>query len=65
MGGRTSAYRVLVWKPEGNRPLVGPRRKWENDIKEVGWDGVNWIDLAQGRDKWRAVLNALLHLRVS
>jgi hypothetical protein len=60
MGERSGAYRALVGKPEGRRPLGRPRRKWEDNIKmdlrEVGWDGADWIDLAQDRDRWRAVL---------
>jgi hypothetical protein len=52
MGERRGAYRVLMWKPEGNRPLSRPRRRWENnikiDLKEFDREGVNWIDLDQG-----------------
>jgi hypothetical protein len=66
MGERRGAYRVLVGKPEGRRPLGRPRRKWENNIKmdlrEVGWRGVDWIDLAQDRDRWRAPLNNVINL---
>jgi len=64
MGENRSSCRVLVGKPEGNRPLAGPRRRWENDIKEIGWEDVNWIDLAQYRYEWRVVLNATMDLRV-
>jgi hypothetical protein len=53
---------------EGNRPLGRPRRKWENNIKmdlqKVGWEGMDWIDLAQNRDRWRALVNAVISLRV-
>jgi hypothetical protein len=58
----------LVRKPEGKRPLVRPRRRWEDNIKmalqEVGW-GMVWIDVAQDRDRWRALVNAAMNLRVS
>jgi hypothetical protein len=70
MGERRGAYRVLVGKPEGRRPLGRPRRRWENiikiDLKEVGWGGggMDWINLAQDRDRWRAVVNTVMNLRV-
>jgi hypothetical protein len=58
----------LVGKPEGKRPLGRPRRRWENgirmDLKELGLGGVNWIRLGQDRDRWRAVLGAVMNLRV-
>ena len=57
----TSAYRVLVRKPEGRRPLERPRRKWKQ--KKLDWDTV-WIDLAQDTDRWRAVVDAVMNLRV-
>jgi hypothetical protein len=61
MGEKRNAYRLLVGKPEGKRPLGRPRRRWVDNIKmdllETGWGGVNWIGLAQDRDKWRVVLN--------
>jgi hypothetical protein len=57
-----------VGKPEGKRPLGRPRRRWENnirmDLKEIGWGGMDWIDLAQDRDQWRAVVNTGMNLRV-
>jgi hypothetical protein len=57
MGERRGAYRALVGKPKGRRPLERPRRRWEDNIKidlrEVGWEDVDWIDLAQDRDRWR------------
>jgi hypothetical protein len=53
--GEKNAYRILVGKPEGNRPLGRPRRRWENnnrmDLREIGWGGMDWIDLAQYRDQ--------------
>jgi hypothetical protein len=65
---RRNAYRILVGKPEGKRPLGRPRHRWVDNIKmdlrEVGWDGRDWIDLAQDRDRWRAYVNAVMNLRV-
>jgi hypothetical protein len=57
-----------VGKPEGKRPLERPRRRWVDnikmDIEEDGWGGVDWIGLAQDRDKWRALVNSVINLRV-
>jgi hypothetical protein len=68
MGEKRNAYRLLVRKPEGKRPLGRPRCRWVGNIKmdllEIGWCGVDWIGLAQDRDKWRALLNAVMNLRV-
>jgi hypothetical protein len=68
MGERRGAYRALVGKPEGSRPLGRPRRRWEDNIKlhlrEVRWGGVDWIDLAQDRDRRRAVVYTVMNLRV-
>jgi hypothetical protein len=68
MGERRGAYRVLVGKPEGRRPLGRPRRRWEDNIKidlrEVGCGGAGWIDLAQDRDRLRAVVYTVMNLRV-
>jgi hypothetical protein len=68
MGERRNAYRMLVGRPEGKRPLGRPRRRWVDNIKmdlrEVGWDVGDWIDLAQYRDRWRAYVNAVMNLRV-
>jgi hypothetical protein len=59
---KTNAYRLLVGKPEGKRPLGRPRRRWVDNIKmdilDICWGGVDWIGLAQDRDKWRALVNA-------
>jgi hypothetical protein len=67
MGERRGVYRVLVGKPEGKRPLGRPRRRWENNIKmdlqEVGFGGMDWIELTQDRDKRRAHVNAIMNLR--
>jgi hypothetical protein len=63
-----NSYRILVGKPEGKRPLGRPRRRWvENikmDLREIRWDGMDWIDLAQDRDQWRALLDTVMILRV-
>jgi hypothetical protein len=68
MGERRGAYRALVGKPEGRRPHGRPRHRWEDNIKmdfrEVGWGGMDWINLAQDRDRWRALVNAVMNLRV-
>jgi hypothetical protein len=65
---RRDVYRVLVEKPEGKGPLGRPRRRWEDNIKmdlqEVGCGGMDWIELAQDRAKWRLFVNALISLRV-
>jgi hypothetical protein len=63
------AYRVLVGEPERKRPFERPKRRWEDninvDFKEICWEGVDWIYLAQDRDKWRAVVNAVINFQVS
>jgi hypothetical protein len=75
MGGACSAdgegkdvYRVLVGKPEGKRPLGRPRRRWEDSIKmdltEVGCGCMDWIELNQGTERWRALVNVTVNLRV-
>jgi hypothetical protein len=64
----SGAYSVVVGRPEGRRPLGRPRRRWEDNIKmdlqEVGWGSVDWINMAQDRDRWRALVNAVMNLRV-
>jgi hypothetical protein len=61
--------RILVGKPEGKTPLGRPRRRWADNIKldlrEIGWGGMHWIDLAQDRDQWIALVNTVMNLRVS
>ena len=68
MGDRRGVFRVLVGKPEGKRPLGKPRRRWDDnikiDIQEVGCGGMDWIELAQDRDRWWALVNAVMNLRV-
>jgi hypothetical protein len=69
MGEKRNAYRILVGKSEGRRPLGTPRRKWVGNIKidliDIGWDGMDWMDVAQDRDQWRALVNTVMNLRVS
>jgi len=68
MGEKRGVYRVLLGKPEGKRPLGRPRRRWEDNIKmdlqEVVFRGMDWIETAQDRDRWRAIVNAVMNLRV-
>jgi hypothetical protein len=68
MGDWRVVYRLLVGKPEEIRQLEKPRHRWENNIKidlrEVEWGGMDWIDLAQDRDWWQALVNAVMNLRV-
>jgi hypothetical protein len=68
MGEKMNAYRLLVGNPEGKRPLGRPRRRWVDNIRmnlvEVGWSDVDWIRLAQVRDRWRALVNSVSNLRV-
>jgi hypothetical protein len=67
MGEKRNAYRMLVGKPEGRRPLGRSRRRWVDKIKmcvrEIGWGGMEWIDLAQDKDQWRALVNTAMNLR--
>jgi hypothetical protein len=68
MGEERKVYKVLVGKPEGKKPLGRPRLRWEDwirmDLRETGWESVDWIRLAQDRDRWRAAVNAVNNLRV-
>jgi hypothetical protein len=69
MGKKRNVYRLLVGKPEGKRPLGRPRRRWVDNIKtdllEIAWGDVDWIGLAQDRDKWRALVNVVMNLQVA
>jgi hypothetical protein len=68
MGEERGVYRMLMGKPEGKRPLGRPRRRWEDNIKmnlqEIGGGGGNWMELAQDRDRWRALVSTVKNLRV-
>jgi hypothetical protein len=68
MGEKRNACRILVGKPKGKRPPGRPRHRWVGNIKidlrEVGWGGMDWIDLARDRDQWRALVNTVMNLRV-
>jgi hypothetical protein len=63
-----NAYRIWVGKPEGKRSLGRPRRRWVDNIKmdlrEIGWESIDWIELAQVRDQWRALVNTVMNLQV-
>jgi hypothetical protein len=69
MGEKRNAYRLLVGKPDGKKPLGRPRRRWMDNIRmnlgEVGWGDVDWICLTKVRNRWRALVNLVLNLRVS
>jgi hypothetical protein len=68
MGEERKVYKVLVGKPKGKRPLGRQRRRWEDggrmDLREIGLGGVDWIRLAQDRDRWRTLVSAVMNLRV-
>jgi hypothetical protein len=68
MGPKGNAYRTLVGKPQRKRPLGRPRRSWVNnmkmDVREIGRGGIDWIDLAQGRDRWRSLVNTVINPHV-
>jgi hypothetical protein len=68
MGTKRNAYMMLVPMSEGKKPLGRPRRGWVDDIKidlrDIGWDSMDWIDVAQDRDQWRTLVNTVMNLRV-
>jgi hypothetical protein len=68
MGAKRNANRILVGKPYGKRPLGRPRHRWVDNItmelREIGWDGVDWIDMAQEGDQWRALVNTTLNFQI-
>jgi hypothetical protein len=67
-GAKRNACRILVGNPEGKRPLGRLRRRWVDNIRmdlgEIGWDGMDWIEVAEDRDQWRALVNTVMNLRV-
>ena len=69
-GERRGTYRILAGKPDGKRPFGRPRHKWEDndnikmDLQEVGWGGMDWINLAQDRDRWQALVNMVMNIQV-
>jgi hypothetical protein len=67
-GREKEAYKILVGKPKGKTSLDRPRRRWVGnimiDLREIGWNGMDWIDLAQDTDQWRALVNTVINLRV-
>jgi hypothetical protein len=69
MGEMRNEHKILVGKPEGNRPHIRPRRRWEDairmELREVCWEGVNWLHLAQDRDQWRAIVRTVMKHRVA
>jgi transcription termination factor 2 len=69
MGEERNVYRVVMGKPEGKRPPGRPRRRWKDeirmDLREIGWGSVDWIQLAQDMERWRAVVNTVMNLWVS
>ena len=68
MREKRGVYRVLVWKPEGKRPLGEPRRRWVDNnklnLQELGCRVMDWFEMTQDRDRWRALVNAVMNLRV-
>jgi hypothetical protein len=68
MGEKRNTYRILVGKPEGERPLGKPRCRWEDnirmDLREIRWGGMDWINLPQDRDQWRVLVNTVMNIRV-
>jgi hypothetical protein len=68
MGKKRSAYRILVGKPEGKRPLRRTRCGWKDnirmDLRKIGWGGMDWTNLAQDRDQWRAIVDTVMNLQV-
>jgi hypothetical protein len=68
MGEERNAYNVLMGKPEGRTPFGRPRRRWEDrirmDLRKIDWGSVDWIQVAQDRDRWRVLVNTVMNLRV-
>jgi hypothetical protein len=67
MGQMRNAYNILVGKPEAKRPLGRPRHRWKDnfrmDLREIGWEGMDWVHLAQDRDQWQALVNMVMNLQ--
>jgi hypothetical protein len=67
MGELRNSYSILVGKPEGKRPLVRRRCRWEDnirlDLREIGWEGMDWMHLAQNRDQWQALVNTVMNVQ--
>jgi hypothetical protein len=68
VGEKRNAYRIMVGKQEVKRPLGRPRNRWVDnikiDVRETGWDGMDWIDLTHDRDQWRALVNTVMNLQI-
>jgi hypothetical protein len=68
MGEKRSAYRILVGRAEGKRPLGRPRHSWKDnimmDLGDIGWDVVDWINVTQDRDQWRVLVDTVINLQV-
>jgi hypothetical protein len=68
IGKKRNAYRISLGKPQGKRPLGRPRHRWldniKMDLREIGWGGTDWIDLAEDRDQWGALVNTVMYLQV-
>jgi hypothetical protein len=68
MGEVRNAYKIFIGKPEGKRPRRRPRSRWQNnirmDLREIGWEGVDWMNLTEDRDQWRTLVNSVMNLKV-
>jgi hypothetical protein len=68
IGEKRNGYRIWVGKPEGKQPLGRPRRRWMNtnkmDLREIEWNGIDWIDLGQDTDRWKALVNTVMNFRI-
>jgi hypothetical protein len=68
MGEKTNAYRILSKKPKGKRALGRPRRSWEDnskmDLREIGWNSMDWTDLVHDKDQWKGLVNTVMNFRI-